>query len=85
MQLMPLADDNQSAVRSVNSSNLQLAFGYPSVQLPTLESGSSWMLGSRSQCVPSYDRKNTSDGVAKAAHSGDDLKASLGLSPFLFK
>ncbi|XP_008801473.2 protein NINJA homolog 1-like [Phoenix dactylifera] len=74
MQLMPLANSEQPVVQTMNTSNLQLAFGYSPVQLPTLETSSSWAFGSQPQHASSFAIKDNADGASQ--HSEDDVKRS---------
>lgn len=74
MQLMPLANNERPVVQTMNTSNLQLAFGYSPVQLPTLERSSSWAFGSHPQHASSFSIKDNADGASQ--HSKDDVKRS---------
>ncbi|XP_010924563.2 protein NINJA homolog 1-like [Elaeis guineensis] len=74
MQLMPLANSERSVVQTMNTSNLQLAFGYSPVQLPTLETNSSWAFGSQPQHASSFAIKDNADGASQ--HSEGDAKSS---------
>ncbi|XP_010917729.1 protein NINJA homolog 1 [Elaeis guineensis] len=74
VQLMPLANNERPVVQTMNTSNLQLAFGYSPVQLPTLERSSSWALGSQPQHASSFAIKDNADGASQ--HSEDDMKRS---------
>lgn len=74
MQLMPLANSERPVVQTMNASNLQLAFGYSPVQLPTLETNSSWAFGSQPQHASSFPIKDNADGTPQ--HSEDDVKRS---------
>ncbi|WOK97921.1 hypothetical protein Cni_G06629 [Canna indica] len=63
MQLMPIANNELPMVQAVNGNNLQLAFGYSTVQLPRLETNSSWAFVSQSQHASSSVTKIHADGV----------------------
>ncbi|KAJ6838862.1 ninja-family protein-like [Iris pallida] len=70
MQGMPVMGNERSSGQALNTSNLQLAFGYSSVQLPTLETGSSWAFNSQPRHVTSLVNKDNADGVRSSEHSG---------------
>ncbi|XP_008793086.1 protein NINJA homolog 1-like isoform X2 [Phoenix dactylifera] len=74
MQLMPLSNSERPVVQTMNTSNLQLAFGYSPVQLPTLETNSSWAFGSQPQHASSSAIKDNADGALQ--HSAGDAKSS---------
>jgi hypothetical protein len=48
------------AVQTMGSAS-QVAFGYPAVQLPTLETGSSWAFGAPPQALSSFTAKDKAD------------------------
>jgi hypothetical protein len=57
-------------------STSQVAFGYPAVQLPTLETSSSWAFGAPPQAMSSFTAK---DKVERAGISqADDGKKTQG-------
>ncbi|KAJ0986094.1 hypothetical protein J5N97_004450 [Dioscorea zingiberensis] len=76
MQLMPLANTERPVVQTMSTSNSQLAFGYSHVQLPTLETNSSWAFGSQPQLVSPFAGKT--DGTPNPVHAEDDMKTSHG-------
>ncbi|XP_039113757.1 protein NINJA homolog 1-like [Dioscorea cayenensis subsp. rotundata] len=77
MQLMPLANNERPMVQAMSASNPpQLAFGYSHVQLPTLETNSSWAFGSQPQLVSSFPGRT--DGASNSVHAEDDMKISHG-------
>lgn len=82
MQLMPLANNERPMVQAMSASNPpQLAFGYSHVQLPTLETNSSWAFGSQPQLVSSFPGRT--DGASNSVHAEDDMKISHGKSSLL--
>ncbi|KAJ6830689.1 ninja-family protein-like [Iris pallida] len=70
MQGMPIVATERSSGQALSTSNLQLAFGYSSVQLPTLETGSSWAFNSQPRQVTSLANKDNADRPASSEHSG---------------
>lgn len=77
MQLMPFANNDRPMVQTMSASNPpQLAFGYSHVQLPTLETNSSWAFGSQPQLVSSFTGRT--DGASNSVHAEDDMKISHG-------
>ncbi|XP_072990571.1 protein NINJA homolog 1 isoform X1 [Typha latifolia] len=78
MQLMPLAASEQPIVQGKNANNVQLAFGYSSIQLPTLETNPSWAFGSQAQLASSSVMKDQSDGAPNPQHVEDDRRKSHG-------
>lgn len=82
------------AVQAMGSAS-QVAFGYPAVQLPTLETSSSWAFGAPPQAMSSFtakekveqtgakqadDGKKTQDaGASSSARAEDEKKADRGL------
>lgn len=73
MQLMPAANTEHPTGQPLNTSNLQAAFGYSTVQLPTLETGSSWAFNSQPRQVTPFTSKEHADG---APTESSDVKAS---------
>lgn len=84
MQLMPPTSIERPIIQSMNASSLQLAFGYSAVQLPTLETGSTWGVASHPQQFSACVSKGPGDMVQNADHSKDDLKLPQGLYMFLY-
>lgn len=70
MQYMPLSTGEKPVGgQGGNAGNLQVAFGYPSMQLPTLETNPFWTLG----------RKEQGDGTFESQNVEDDKRKSDGL------
>ncbi|XP_064958633.1 protein NINJA homolog 1-like [Musa acuminata AAA Group] len=83
MQLMPVANSEQPVVQAVNTNNSQMAFGYSTVQLPRLETNSSWAFGSQSQLVSSSTTKNHADGGPDSQHAEPHVRIPHGSSSAL--
>lgn len=82
MQLMPFGSSEQTSLQQpVSSSVIQNTFGYSSVQLPTLETHSSWIFGSQPHHQPSYGNKGPGDGATNFEHSENGTKISPGYPP----
>ncbi|CAA7408231.1 unnamed protein product [Spirodela intermedia] len=82
MQLMPFGNSEQAPLQPITSSVLQYNFGYSSVQLPTLETHSSWVFGSQPHHQPSYGSKGPGEGATNLEHSENGTKISPGYPPF---
>lgn len=67
MQLMPLRNNEQSTLQPIGSTNLQHTFGYSPVQLPTLETNSSWVFGPSQHLAP-HGNRVVEDGVTDTEH-----------------
>ncbi|XP_066362859.1 ninja-family protein 8-like [Miscanthus floridulus] len=94
VQLKPPTNDGLAVQTMGNAS--QVAFGYPAVQLPTLETSSSWAFGAPPQAVSSFTAKDKAEqtgtkqaddgkkpqeaGASSSAHAEDEKKADRGLS-----
>ncbi|CAA6671120.1 unnamed protein product [Spirodela intermedia] len=76
MQLMPFGNSEQAPLQPITSSVLQYNFGYSSVQLPTLETHSSWIFGSQPHHQPSYGSKGPGEGATNLEHSENGTKIS---------
>lgn len=74
MQLMPVANTEHPTGQPLNTNNSQVAFGYSTVQLPTLETGSSWAFNSQPRQVTPFTSKEHADGALNSASS--DVKTS---------
>lgn len=72
IQPLPVSNGERPPVPVMNTSSLQLSFGYSPVQLPTLETGSSWAFNSQPQHLSSLISR---DGATNMENS-DGLKAS---------
>lgn len=72
IQPMPVSNSEQPAAQAINTSSLRLSFGYLPVQLPTLETGSSWAFNSQPRNLNSFVSR---DGVPTMENS-DCSKAS---------
>ncbi|XP_020596144.1 ninja-family protein Os05g0558800 isoform X2 [Phalaenopsis equestris] len=66
---------------AANTNSMQLAFGYPPAQLPTLETGSSWAFNSQPLNASSVTRREQSTGVPVQEHFEDGAKTSQGAAP----
>ncbi|ONK69112.1 uncharacterized protein A4U43_C05F19480 [Asparagus officinalis] len=69
---VPVTNTERPVVQAANTNNLQLSFGYSSVQLPTLETGSSWAFNSQPRQVTSLLSR---EGAPNTQNS-DGLKTS---------
>lgn len=94
VQLRPPTNGGLAVQTMGNAS--QVAFGYPAVQLPTLETSSSWAFGAPPQAVSSVTAKDKAEqtgtkqaddgkkpqeaGASSSAHAEDEKKADRGLS-----
>ncbi|KAJ6792440.1 ninja-family protein-like [Iris pallida] len=83
MQGMPVMTDDRPSSLAPNSSNLQLTFGYSSVQLPTLETDSSWAFNSQHSKVTSLANKDHVDGAPSSEHSDVKMSHVSGHSPHI--
>ncbi|WVZ99559.1 hypothetical protein U9M48_044833 [Paspalum notatum var. saurae] len=82
------------AVQAMGSAS-QIAFGYPAVQLPTLETSSSWAFSAPPQAMSSFTAKDKAEqtgnkqaddgkrpqeaGASSSAHAEDEKKVDRGL------
>ncbi|KAG0492926.1 hypothetical protein HPP92_006324 [Vanilla planifolia] len=81
-ELEPIALNGKGQVTPVaNTNNTQLTFGYTSVQLPTLETGSSWAFNSQPMHVSPNTRKENLVGIQNKEQFLDGLKISQGAAP----
>eukprot|EP00262_Sarcandra_glabra_P007382 TRINITY_DN20140_c0_g1_i1.p1 TRINITY_DN20140_c0_g1~~TRINITY_DN20140_c0_g1_i1.p1 ORF type:complete len:542 (-),score=110.02 TRINITY_DN20140_c0_g1_i1:182-1807(-) len=80
MQLMPSANGERPVIPAMNPSNFQLAFGYSPVQLPTLETDSTWGAGSHPQQFAAYVSRSLADGIPNTDQSGDTINISQALA-----
>lgn len=69
MQLMPFTNGERPAIQTMNTNNSQIAFGYPTVQLPTLETNFPWAI---------CPQPPHADGAPKPENSGHDAKILHG-------
>ncbi|KAL5976824.1 hypothetical protein ACLOJK_021158 [Asimina triloba] len=83
MQLMSTTQSERPLVQSTSPNTFPLAFGYPVVQLPTLDTDSN--SASRTQQLAGFDVRSLRDGVSNANHSHDDLKLNQGALPTLHR
>ena len=74
MQLRPPTNGGL-AVQTMSSAS-QVAFGYPAVQLPTLETSSSWAFGAPPQAVSSFAVKDKAEQTN--SKQADDSKRPQG-------
>jgi len=72
---LPVTNSERPAVQTMNTSNLQLSFGYSPVQLPTLETGSSWAFNS---LVPRHVTSIVNRNGPPDTENSEGLKASQG-------
>uniref|UniRef100_A0A1D1YLV5 Ninja-family protein n=1 Tax=Anthurium amnicola TaxID=1678845 RepID=A0A1D1YLV5_9ARAE len=81
MQLMPLGNNEQPTSQQTNSNILQHAFGYSPVQLPTLETNSSWVFGSQPQHLPTHGNRGLGEGAINLEHAENGLNISQAQVP----
>ncbi|KAL0920899.1 hypothetical protein M5K25_007917 [Dendrobium thyrsiflorum] len=81
MQLMPISNGERPVAPTANTNSMQVAFGYPSTQLPTLETGSSWAFNSQPLHISSFTSREQSTGVQIQEHFEDGVKVSQGAAP----
>ena len=72
---LPVTNSERPPVQAMNTSNLQLSFGYSPVQLPTLETGSSWAFNS---LVPRHVTSIVNRNGPPDTENSEGLKASQG-------
>jgi hypothetical protein len=75
VQLRP--PTNGGAAVQTTSGASQVAFGYPAVQLPTLETGSSWAFGAPPQVVSSFTARDKAEQIG-TKQADDGKKAQEG-------
>ncbi|KAG0448386.1 hypothetical protein HPP92_027881 [Vanilla planifolia] len=81
IQMMSLTNSEGQVTPVANTNNTQLTFGYTSVQLPTLETGSSWAFNSQPMHVSPNTRKENLVGIQNKEQFLDGLKISQGAAP----
>jgi hypothetical protein len=74
VQLRP--PTNGGAAVQTSSGASQVAFGYPAVQLPTLETGSSWAFGAPPQAMSSFTARDKAEQIG--TKQADDGKKAQG-------
>ncbi|KAK8933613.1 hypothetical protein KSP39_PZI015940 [Platanthera zijinensis] len=80
MKLVPIANSERPVAPTENANNMQLTFGYPSVQLPTLEAVSAWTFSSQPLHISSFSSRGQSTGVQNQEHFEDGVKRSQDLA-----
>ncbi|XP_020688866.1 protein NINJA homolog 1 [Dendrobium catenatum] len=81
MQLMPISNGERPVAPTANTNSMQVSFGYPSAQLPTLETGSSWAFNYQPLHISSFTSREQSTGVQIQEHFENGAKASQGAPP----
>lgn len=80
MKLLPIANGERSVAPIENTNTMQLAFGYPSSQLPTLEKVSSSVFNSQPLHLSPFTSREHSSGAQNQEHFEDGARTSQDLA-----